>query len=918
MQEVVNKIDNIVEFMVLNGDKKWFLYELTNSLFQALYEFAAYMTGDPSTDLASTVANSKFIEQQIRHDEAGLAARSLNMKVRDLQPSSVMQQMHQIYLQTENKELCRDMMQTIKFREDFNRIIKELFESRNKMKQAATNVYNDARSYAGYSQIEGPKKNRTYSSLVTDLTDYRRNEEKYFKSVADFEKVLAEGHRQYNRTLDNLSAYNRYRGTQMVNFFAKEFYKNQKGVLRFARQLGDVREKLKTDNYMLNKNEKLDRITELYNELSPDREGLKFDPDWPPFQHHLKNNFDVTEERHIKKIYKSFSLLIKAFERYYQEDGEMNSNFLEMLDRVATIDMKMLHSLKRFEKSEYRSNHPLIDGLLKNLAEVRNNLRKVTVKCFGPQGDNTAKMTKLLNDRVRYRDYCSRKLNSLKVRLAGVGQEYRTLEFWNSMSFAFYDYINRIFVKNCSLNMDFLAQYDNSLNYSINKMAKIAEALKRSEKLVQSDKIQGMDRAFLDEVFEKKENLNELFSSIIVDDRPLVVTHELGGADQRVKIGFPELGEEVVVQRLAGVGGMASPPSNVNGDLKMGGGGPGGGGGNFLVRIPDEVRVRVLQDDPQLVQEIRDKYGFPDGNSLNYEVMHEEFIPGKTIEQVLALIDDQTPVTYKSKKYPNFRKLHLDLEGDTEIKPGGNFQPSIQELADRGSGHTSKAVVINHPMKVKLPMMSSEAVMNQELNIYLLSPNHAMQCMITQSDDIPSGKNLKIQTIEESQETIQGGREGILLKVHQCFNWGGSRPFIAGVLESGSKSQGKANLKNLYKLQKDVLRENMRGGGAGPAPRRGGVNVGAGAGFGVAGPELFSNGNKYRQEIDQYRALRQETFGAFPEEKIRHVQKRNNEVFDSNRATGFGVGGFVDPNKSQMVLIALVVLVLLQMWASSQ
>ena len=58
MQEVIDKIESSIEFMIFNGDKKWFLYELTISLNQAIYEFSAYLTGDPTTDLSASIQNS--------------------------------------------------------------------------------------------------------------------------------------------------------------------------------------------------------------------------------------------------------------------------------------------------------------------------------------------------------------------------------------------------------------------------------------------------------------------------------------------------------------------------------------------------------------------------------------------------------------------------------------------------------------------------------------------------------------------------------------------------------------------------------------------------------------------------------------------------------------------------------------------
>lgn len=101
---------------------------------------------------------------------------------------------------------------------------------------------------------------------------------------------------------------------------------------------------------------------------------------------------EYNNEDQISMLHASFHHLIGAFDEYYIKEIDFSSEFFTTLDRLAGIDEKMLKSLSRFQSSEYRSDHAVLDQLLKNMADVRNNLRKVTAKCFGPDSTNCQEM----------------------------------------------------------------------------------------------------------------------------------------------------------------------------------------------------------------------------------------------------------------------------------------------------------------------------------------------------------------------------------------------------------------------------------------------------------------------------------------------------------------------------------------------
>jgi hypothetical protein len=86
----------------------------------------------------------------------------------------------------------------------------------------------------------------------------------------------------------------------------------------------------------------------------------------------------------------------------------------------------MLTSLSRFSNSEYRSDHSVLDQLLKNMADVRNNLRKVTAKCFGKNSTNCDEMRHVLNSSQDYRNFAYGQLQVLKKKLSASENERMT------------------------------------------------------------------------------------------------------------------------------------------------------------------------------------------------------------------------------------------------------------------------------------------------------------------------------------------------------------------------------------------------------------------------------------------------------------------------------------------------------------
>lgn len=400
MQEVINKIEESVEFMVFNGDKKWFMYELVLAVNQALFEFSAYLTGDANTQLQTTIQQSKILNQS-----SSLLDKTLKeMKVGDLEPSVLVRKLHQDYLKNQNTALCDKMMEIVDFKERFNKQICELFRKKILMRENIQKIYTGTKDGQVYA-LRNPKEDMIkFKRVEKELTQYKKLEQLYFKDVADFEKTLADGHLLTNEGLSEVKNVIMFDGRNSLKILGDEFRKMRSGLSRLVRKLLKTREQIKHNNYIINKENSLEKVHQAYQELCGKNMVFEFDTNWPPFEANIKS-LDLSDQNQVNKIYSSFYLLLEALDKYYQTEVDFANGFFDSIDRMATVDSKMLSSLGRFAKSEYKSDHRVLDQLLKNMATVRNNLRKITAKCFGPECSNCKDMKMVLESCNGFRNY---------------------------------------------------------------------------------------------------------------------------------------------------------------------------------------------------------------------------------------------------------------------------------------------------------------------------------------------------------------------------------------------------------------------------------------------------------------------------------------------------------------------------------
>lgn len=880
MQTVVNRIDENVEFIILNGDKKWFMYELILGIHQSLYEFSVYLTGNPSLELTNTLNDSK----------SKLDTTNMKIKISDLQPSRLLNDLYLDFTKNQNQNICDKTMEMIKFRESFNKYSNEVFKLRNMMIDGNKQLRKDIIRYNGHGIDHQRDRKRNYKDFQRSLKHVRTLQDRYLSSVAEFERLLADGHENFNFSLNMLTKVHEYYESQFVRVVAKEFYKMRKGLSRFVKRLLRTREELKRENYMLDKNEKLNKVHDIYNHLSKKKRNFQLEMDWPPFQKEI-DRLNLEDNNDIKKIHSSFSTLIEAFDHYFTRDIEINSAFFDILDRIETIDPKMSKALETFNETEYRCDHPYVDKILKNFAEIKNNFRKISVKCFGAKGANSRHLRLLLEEKIKYREFSYKSLDTIKKRLKGYGNEYNTEEFWSSMAFKFYDYINRIFVKSSSINIDFLRKYDQSLNYTCNKLANIIELLKQNENICINKKLRKMDLSFKETCFERKKDLAVLFPSILIDDRLLMQTTQL--PRNQVKFHFFDSMSDIVVRLPAKdqvmVKSLASPVAEVHSAEN-----------SSFVRFPPEIKNNP--ENQTLVSEMESlfKYGIsPQDSKYKYDLIAKKFVSGMRLEDFINIIMMERPITVGGKTYKNFPAASA-AANKNELMENELGVPNLKIVERTGFGKNKKYSVVKQNDKIKMPFGKGYSVTKQTTYNYILNPKRAISAMKIQSDDIPGGKYLTINIISDIKEASRG----LNIEVYLAFVWE-SKPFLGGVVETFGKKQATFSANGSVNLIERVFKENSS------------YRPDSKVDMGGPAHAMYEEPLHYTEDILKSREKRAKVLNEFEEEKFEFEKMRNMEALKA-RNDDDGSGGewdFAGKGKGQMIMLILLVLVLLKIWA---
>lgn len=285
------------------------------------------------------------------------------------------------------------------------------------------------------------------------------------------------------------------------------------------------------------------------------------------------------------------------------------------------------------------------------------------------------------------------------------------------MSFRLYDYINRVFVKNSNLNIDFLAKYDNSIGYTIGKLGKIVEKLTQNEKLCHNPQVRDEDDNFKTKILEQKKMNANMFKSISVDERPLIVSEDLEEAG-KFRFTFPELDKSVVVRNLRGI----NPPTQKSGSPPT----PNEAVKN-MVKFSDEVKASHSTDNPDLLAEIKNTYNYKNPNApenWKYEHVNSSYFPGKPLEDYINLFCIKRPIKHKGKTFAGFRDCMLDMRGEKKVS-STDFEPDLKTHS-KGYGKSTMKAEQDKPMKFNLPMAKKWNRMNTEINFYTLSPKHCI------------------------------------------------------------------------------------------------------------------------------------------------------------------------------------------------
>ena len=157
------------------------------------------------------------------------------MKVGDLEPSDLLKKLHQDYLKNQNTPLCDKMMEIVDFKEKFNKQICELYRKKILMRENIQKIYTVTKDSQVYA-LRDPKEDiKKFKRVEKDMSQYKKLEQLYFKDLADFEKILADGHILTNEGLNEVKSVITFDGRNSLKILGDEFRKMRTGLSRLIR-----------------------------------------------------------------------------------------------------------------------------------------------------------------------------------------------------------------------------------------------------------------------------------------------------------------------------------------------------------------------------------------------------------------------------------------------------------------------------------------------------------------------------------------------------------------------------------------------------------------------------------------------------------------------------------------------------------
>jgi len=827
----MENVDPVLDFILRNGDKRWYLQELVITVNQALYEFASFISMDPDAELSMS-KSSLHVER---------------LRVGDLKPSPAFQILHKKFLEEENKELCENVLNIVKERPRYPNMMKALStrmaNQLNSMEQVSHTcaLYNKS----GLSSVK--EKTLHARNLQNQISSLKETESLYMKECLKGEDYLTNFQKLTVETLEHLDdtlPLDNNSGKLMQN----ELYKVKKGINTFIEQLVRFQSALDEKNQLSqNKRMKYDKIKEtyLFEAKTAGFNVFLYDPNWPAFQDEIKK-CDFTQIHPTTQMYNSFNCLVSAIERYFMDAADVHSEFFVMLERIQSIDERMKENLKKFENSQSHCDHALISALLENYKEIKALLRKLTVKCFG-NGSNAAEMRNLTEEKMRHREVLFAHIEDMKTDLEKWKDDFSTREFWEKISLKVYDYMNRVFIKGSNYESDLLKMYNYSLSYTMDKLTKISDKLSDSLHILNKSNLDTENLQFHDKVFEMKGIAVDWFERIKIDNAAVYRMRRL--PNQKVQFDFrrPNAKNAIssITLELPELEVSASPATKMNGQNPA-------KNPPYFTDFP--TNIKSIKANPDIISSLKQysNFGMPPGtNGFTYQLVASDIIPGKTVQDYLNTIVARRSITIDGKKFTCFKHYMMTMEKDTSIQDQ-DYSPAFPAFANTGYGISSSSLRFKRPMNI--PLVNKDALMEQELRGFLLCPTHFIQAARTKSKDIPSGDGFTMWVIIDVKE--EAGQLNIRLS--NCPHWT-TDPFLKSMITSSATGKAKEGLNNLVGYIKKTLMQN-------PAL----IAVGGGA----ANVDQSSQLPPFHTEILDKRRERRELFDRYQQQKENIVKIR--------------------------------------------
>lgn len=170
---MTDSMDSTIQFMIKNGDKRWYLYELISTLSGGLHELSAYILFDSQ--------NSQ---------ERRLFSGAVQLQVNAMHETKRFHTMEEEYLRTGNEQICKKITDVVNKKPGFQAVEHKLTNKMSLLKKQLDNLQHHCSNSAmdGLRSVQETQKQESF--ILISLEALKQKENDYLEECNSAETFL--------------------------------------------------------------------------------------------------------------------------------------------------------------------------------------------------------------------------------------------------------------------------------------------------------------------------------------------------------------------------------------------------------------------------------------------------------------------------------------------------------------------------------------------------------------------------------------------------------------------------------------------------------------------------------------------------------------------------------------------------------